>query len=379
VRSPIGKEASGWLERHGCAGWRAILSQMGRGAIVLASMLAVASATMPVPPREPAASAIPVVAGFSVSDDLSVATIDLLHAAGALATGPHGSLLVGDDGKLRIPLDFAGATEPTTVTVSFPGVSSGNLRVTYYPSEYYQTIGAPSQGTIVLFTTLPRSPNPEAPESSDLSPAESLYVHQQRWIDARYVGALPSPLDPLDEQIRQLYVQFDELNDPSIARLCDDSMTGIDTYWGMASNSCYVWCSGYARITRGFLRSIGLGARLVGLSAEVGFVGRGILVQSSEAHTTVDVWLDGQWQWIDPTFRLLRVADASGRALTIDGAIRDLADPSTRGTLRFTRLDPTTHQWATLAYLEEDQQFKRNLASYMSGDKLVNVPNDGRG
>jgi hypothetical protein len=351
----------------------------------LVALLIVASgACSSLPPRDGGASAgtlaaDPVVAGFAVSDDLSVATVNLRNAAGMIVSGPTGPLAVGHDGTLRVPLTFAGATKPGTVSAAFSGPVDGVIEIRYYPRNYYAAIGLDFAGTVLLYTTLPRSADPAVQAPTSLPPDQSLDVHQQRWTDARYVGALPSAADPLGEQIRQLYDQFDRLNHPAVGQLCSDFMIGIDTYWAMSSQSCYVWCSGYARITRGFLRSDGVPARLIGLSAGVASLSSGVEVQSSEGHVTMDMWLNGEWRWIDPTFRLLRAVDATGTPLTVEAAIRDMADASTRDGLSFTRLDPVSRQWVTLPYSAEDQEFKDDLASYMTADKQISVPNGGRG
>jgi hypothetical protein len=355
-------------------------TRLVRRTAALATVVAVAAAVAGfLPQRLGTPLTNPVVAGFDVSNDLSVATVHLLDAARMEASGPGERLLVDDDGYLRIPLDFAEAKIPTTVAVNLGDSADAVVRITYFPSEYYSTIGVEAGGTVVLYTTLPRSPNPASAEQTDLDPSESLDVQQQRWNDARYVGAIPSAAEPLEVQLRQLYVQYDRLNDPAVGKLCPDLMTGIDTYWAMSNQSCYVWCSGYARITVAFLRSSGIPARMMGLGAEVRMLPHDILVQSSEAHATLEMWVDDHWQWVGPTFRVLKAVDESGTALSLQGVIGALADPSTRDSLRFTRLDPSTDRWVTLPYAEEDQAFKDDLATYLSADKLISIPNGGRG
>jgi Transglutaminase-like superfamily len=318
-----------------------------------------------------------IVAGFSVSDDLSSATVDLLNADGVSASGPDGPLPMGSRGELQIPLHFGGVTKPETVTVSLAGLSGDTLQVSYYPSDYYRSIGSDQSGTVILFTTLPRADNPVRQEPDLPSATDSVDVQQQRWTDARYVGSVPPATGPTDEQIRQLFLQFDDLNDPGIGKFCSDSMTGIDTYWAMANHTCFTWCSGYSRILRDFLRSAGVPARYVGLSAAVTVLSNGVLVQSSEGHATVEVWSNGHWRWVDPTFRVLRAVDADGQELSAGGVIEALANPATRDALRFTGLDPTTGLWQTRAYSAQDEQFRDNLARYMSADKIIVVSGGG--
>lgn len=374
-------QTKGMLGRAG----RSLLAPFGRDVIAVAALLCVMAGSAAAAPvrdlagaRKPSQAA-PIVAGFSVSNDLSDATVVLLNAGGLAASGPDGPLSVDTQGALRIPLHFEGVSEPSTVTVTFAGVASGDLEVSYYPRAYYQGIGVDSNGTVLLFTTFSRIANSRSGEQVDLPPAESLDIDEQRWTDARYVGALPPASEAFEEQIRRLYIQFDELNDPGVKRLCADSMTGIDTYWAMTNRTCYVWCSGYSRILSGFLRSINIPARMVSLSADVGVLPGGIVVQSSEGHASVEMWVGGQWQWVDPTFRLLLAADSNGRPLTIEAVTSDLTNPAVKDTLRFTRLDPATNGWTTLSYRDEDQEFKDDLARYLSADKLITVPNGGRG
>ena len=251
--------------------------------------------------------------------------------------------------------------------------------MSYYPIDYYRSIGSDQSGAILLFTTLPRTNNPARQKPDPRPPTAFLDVEQQRWTDARAAGAIPRATDPEDEQIRQLFVQFDELNDPGIGKFCSDSMTGIDTYWAMANHTCFTWCSGYSRILREFLRSAGIPARYEGLSANVTVLSNGVIVQSSEGHATVEMWSNGHWRWVDPTFQVLRAVDAGGQELSANGVIEALANPATRDEVRFTRLDPTTGLWGTLPYSAEDQQFKDSLARFMSADKTIIVPNGGQG
>lgn len=320
-----------------------------------------------------------VVAGFSVSDDMSSATVDLLNADGVSASGPDGPLRVGSGGALRIPLPSARVTQPATVTVNLTDVPAGMLQVSYYPAAYYQSIGSDLKGYVILFSTLPRADNTARHEPDSLPPADFLDVNQQAWTDARSTGVIPPTTDPMDEQIRRLFGQFDGLNDPSLGNLCPDSGAGIDTFGAMADHTCFVWCTGYSRILRDALRSAGTPARYVGLAAVATVLSNGVKVQSSEEHATVEMWANGHWRWVDSTFRVLRAVGADGQELTANGVIEALANPTTRDTVRFTRLDPTTGQWRTLAYPAEDPQFKDALARYWSADKTFFIPNGGRG
>jgi hypothetical protein len=312
-----------------------------------------------------------VVASFSVTDDLSAAVVGLMNAQNVTFVGPQG--LVGADatGVLRIPLDFRSATGPTTIAVSVAGWSADVIQVNYYPAQYYRSIGIDSAGVIDLYTTLPRSNN--GARSEDTSPPTEVSppADQAAWDQVRAQGVFPDVEAPIDDQIRQLYIRFDELNDPEVGTVCGGTMTGIELYSAISLHSCYVACTGYAVITDAFLDSLEIPARYVSLGGPYSYLPDGVLVESSESHDTTDMWLDGEWQWLDPTLRVLRAAGPDGSTLTLDALMQALSDASTRSQLSFTRLNPATNEWQTLSWGDEDAAFREDLSGYLSADKIM--------
>jgi hypothetical protein len=320
-----------------------------------------------------------IVADFSVSDDLSTALIGLANAAGVTFLGPEGSLQADGSGTLRIPLDFASDTDPDSVTVTVSGVPFDVLQVNYYPAAYYESIGIDSAGVVDLFTTLPRSDNAARVEPTASPTDASLAVDEAAWDQVRVRDGFPAAGASLDDQIRQLYMDFDKLNDPSVGTVCASTLTGISQFGGISSQSCYVTCTGYTRITRDFLRSLATPARYISLGGRYSYLPNGVLVESSDGHDTTDMWVDGEWQWLDPTLRVLQATGPDGKILTLDEVMQALSDASTRSGVSFTRLNPATDEWQTLSYGDEDAAFKHDLSDYLSADKIMVIGNGGAG
>lgn len=320
-----------------------------------------------------------IVASFSVTDDLSTALVGLINARDVTFVAQRGSISADGKGTLRIPLDFSSATEPATVTVSVSGEPSDVLQVNYYPARYYRSIGIDSAGVIDLYTTLPRSNNEARREDTSPPTQASLTVDQVAWDQVRAQDGFPAAGAPLDDQIRQLYIDFDELNDPSAGTVCASAMTSSAMYSAISLHTCYVICTGYARITDDFLRSLETPARYISLGGIYSYLRNGVLVESSESHDTTDTWVDGEWQWLDPTLRVLRATGPDGRIITLDAVMQALSDASTRSELSFTRLDPATDEWQTLSYGDEDEAFRYELSDYLSADKIMAIGNGGAG
>ena len=316
-----------------------------------------------------------VVASFSVTDDLSTALVGLINARDVTFVAPGGSIGADGTGTLRIPLNFGSATVPTTVTVSVSGEPADVVQVNYYPAQYYGSMGIASAGVIDLYTTLPRSNNGARKEDTSTPPEAAPSVDQAEWGQLRAQDGFPAAEASLDDQIRQLYLQFDALNDPNVETVCAGTMTGIEMYSAISLHSCYVTCTGYAQITDAFLGSLETSARYISLGGLYSYLPDGVLVESSESHDTTDMWVNGEWQWLDPTLRVLRATGPDGLPLTLDAVIQALSDASTRTELSFTRVNPATDEWQTLSWGDEDAAFRQDLSDYLSADKLMLVGN----
>jgi hypothetical protein len=319
-----------------------------------------------------------IVTSFSVSDDMSSAQVGLQNASGVTFAGPVRNLQAGVDGNLSIPLSFASATQPMSVSVSVLGFSRDVIGVDYYPAAYYASVGVDSEGVIDLFTTLPRADNKNRLEPISPPTSASLIVDPAPWQAIRAQRDFaPKGMD-LDEQIRELYLQFDQLNSQSDSE-CGTSLDGATTFHDMAAGQCSVWCTGYARMTRDFLRSVNVPARYIALGGPYVYLPNGVLVESSESHDTTDMWVDHTWQWVDATFGVLKATGPDGKVLTLDGVMQLLSDQATRDEISFTRLDPSSEQWKTLTYEQEDDAFKQDLASFLSSDKRIIIGDGGAG
>jgi hypothetical protein len=287
--------------------------------LVLAAMLTAADLQTE-PPVE--------IIGFSVAPDLSIASVDL--------------------GSTRVTVTLAFTDEPRMQAVQHEGFT-----VEYYPPSLYDELGSPLPGTILLVSSIPHRPTtsrvPGGPEGMERP-------------------ARPWTADGLPATLTSLYSAFDRLNQSSIGTLCDEERTGLWTYRAMESGACFVWCTGYASMTADFLRTAGTAARRLHLGAYAETLPSGVLVQSSEGHTTVERWDGERWVWVDPTFRV-REATLAGRALSLHDVIVALADRSIRDRVTFTRF--LDGEWVAATYADQDADFRDALRRYFTGDKRL--------
>lgn len=325
----------------------------------------------------------PVAVGLpSVSPDMSVASIPIVSAAvDVAARGPDGPLPIRG-GVLEVPLRLADDGRQTvTVALNASGGALGQLEIRYYPRSYYRALASPQPGVVLIFTTLPRTGSPQFAHGTDADrpPADSLEVDLVRWTDARRAGELPPATLDRDEQIRRLYLRMGRDNDDSIGRLCDEGLPGMTAYEQVTAGSCSVQCFGYARILRDFLRSGGTPARVISLGAVKTTLPNEVLVQSSEGHQTTELWDGTGWALVDGTLGVLRAIGPDGTSLSTAETVAALSDPEARDAIRFTRLDPVTGTWVTRGYGEQDEPFKILLAGTLTADKVLSIPNGGRG
>jgi hypothetical protein len=215
--------------------------------------------------------------------------------------------------------------------------------------------------------------------SDDPPGRPSLRVDRERWAEARLLGVMPPATLDRDEQLRQLLVRLQEGNRPSVGRLCDETRPGLDTYRRVSAGECFIWCTGYSRIIRDFLRSAGVPSRLIDLSPQVVTLDGGVTVQSSEAHQTTEQWDRDRWVWIDGTMGVLRALDPDGNALSTRQVVAALGSTPTRDALRFVRLDPAYGGWSVRSYQDQDDPFRLTLAATLTPDKIMAIPNGGFG
>jgi hypothetical protein len=316
------------------------------------------------------------VAGFNVSDDLATATVTFAGDDGATESGLDGGSHTILNHELKIDLAFTNEPVAQTrkVTIS-DGRVSGDLSIEFYPASYYASIGADLAGVILLDTTLPRAGAASLGPGMDtgLTPQDETTPSAPKWADARAKGLAPTISGSAPNAVRDLYLQLDRLNDPGVGRECSEQASGIDTFMGVVSHDCWVWCTGNALILRGFLRSAGIPARVVALNPESTYLPDGVLVESSEGHGTVEWWDGTKWAWMGPTTRSLRATGPDGEALSTQELIDALASDE-RDQIQFTRLDPAAGTWVTRSYAGEDADFKDSLRRAFSPDKnLVGV------
>lgn len=338
------------------------------GAVLVLLTLATTGAARPADGVVPLA-----VGGISVADDLSLARVAVYGGTGVVALGPSGPLEVRD-GQLLVPLAFADSPEPQQVVVHLSrGDQAGDVSILYWGHAYYARIKAALNGVVLLDTTLPRfgsaSLGPGMQDSVVAVDTDS--PNGEQWKVARASGLAPGVNQNVETAVLALFRQLDSINDPGIGPLCSEVASGIETLNALASGACWVWCTGNARILRGFLRSAGVPARLVALDPRRSYLPNGVLVESSEGHATAEWWDGNRWVFIGPTTRTLRATGLDGASLSVKGLIDALADPITRDGILFTRLDPATDAWRTLPYGAQDAAFKLSIQRDFTADKVL--------
>jgi hypothetical protein len=315
------------------------------------------------------------IADFEVAPDGSAASVRLVSPCRIQADGGRGMVAV-PDGLLSIPLDFDPHAGVQTVHWDVTdGASSGLLSIEYYPREQYQSLGSSIPGTILLASALPRAAEVEIDPAVTAAPtaADLISLRPGGWNDARERGLVPPAGMQLESAVLGLLDIIATENDPVGRQLCPEDQPGIDQLKAVLGGSCYVWCTGLAAITRGFLRSSGIPARVVQLVSQESRLDDGTLVQSSEAHTTIEWWDGTRWAWLGPTLGVLRVTDRGGQPLSIDGLVKALVDSPSRDGLAFTRLNASQGSWETRTWGDEGPDFQAALARYFTSDKTVKV------
>ena len=308
------------------------------------------------------------IASFAVADDLRGAVIELTGAVTATALDSGWS---ATGRRVEVPLAFnGGERQQLVLRIIRGGVSIGDVTIEYYPRELYAALGVESGGTIQLVTALPYARPAATPTA--VQPHEAMAVDHRGWAMARDQLGLPTDGSVADS-LRALYATFARLDEgATTAEICPAG-SSLATVRRMVGGACRAWCSGYARVTSGYLRSVEVPTSVIHLDGSLGSLANGVRVQSSEAHQTVEWWDGGGWRWTDPTFRLLEARIGDGPRLSLAEALEALADPALRSELVFTRLDAESGVWRTAPYGAQDPAFNDALARYLTGDKRLIV------
>jgi hypothetical protein len=318
------------------------------------------------------------IADLSVAPDLSQTRITLVASQAVSAVVSGGQVLVADD-TLVLPLAFRGTAVQRLEVEVQSGDVHGRISIEYYPGAVYDQIGERLGGVIQLDADLPRVGDvPEGPAFFDLyPPGWSLQSRVADWTAERASGRVPEVGSDPASAILALYRDLDRYNDPQERTLCASDLAGIEALRDVWAAKCFVWCTGYAAILRGFLRSAGIPSRLITLSGRTSQAGE-VVVQTSEAHASVERWTGSNWAWIDPTQRILEVVGGTDRPLGLRDFILELNNPSQRDQLVFT-FEAGVDGWVTRPYPKLDPAMQAALGRYYTLDKSLTVANGGFG
>ena len=316
------------------------------------------------------------MAGLRVNSDLAAAIVSFDSDGPISVSGPTGMSLVKGD-VARVPLAFVDSdvVQEASYIVGSDG-RVGRLTLSYYSRAYYESIGANTQPpALILSTDLPRTQRLTGSPGIDAAPsrADAFSPWAAAWDVARASGSIPTVEAGFRAAVGQLYAWFDAHNVEGSGPLCDASLSGYQTMAGVLSGACWVWCTGYAHILRGFLRSEGIPARAITLLPSITTLSDGVVVQSSDAHTTTEWWDGARWRWISPTFRVLGATDATGDPLSVRALIAALADPSARAGLSFTVWGGDTRAWVVAPFAQLDPALQDALGRYFTTDKRLSL------
>ncbi len=343
--------------------------------VLLGVVLALGYLASPVRTAAQAASLRQLAAGsLTVSDDLATARIEIAAGSGGYVTYPAGTLPIDATG-FTVNLDFD-PRDPGPQELQLgvhAGARVGEIDLRFYSAAYYSHIGAPQPGVLLMATSLPRIPSISSSYSTDApSRTASTSPSARLWAAARARGEVPLVTNDVATSAAQLLLKVNAVGNAAASE-CSDHLSGFETFESVVTQSCWVWCTGNAIMMRGFLRSAGVPARVTFLQPVMSTLSNGVLVEASEAHATVEWWNGRAWQWIGPTYGVVRAADSRGAPLSVPELVRDLADPAARSGLVFTRVDLATGRLQTLDFASEDAAFREHLLLDFSADKTITI------
>jgi hypothetical protein len=327
------------------------------------------------PSAATASSGQPRLLGVEVSEDLARAILTLADADGyAVVTDQQRIPVVA--GAVSVPLALAEAAEVQRRAfdlISPLGIRAGALTVEYYSAAYYGTVGVTNGGVILVFTSIARVPLAALPTDAEWQ--DPPLPEQARPKDGPWTSLLATGASGSSQGVREattaFFASMDAMNVAEGRSLCGEDWPALRTWQGLVDGSCYVACVGLSRTLVETLRATGHPARTIALQASVNQLPNGVLVQTSEQHTTAEVYEDGRWRWIDPTFRVMAVRNALGLALSLPEVLVALADPSARSGLVFDLVEPGSTRARSMAMNEVSSEFELSLERYLTLDKTL--------
>jgi hypothetical protein len=276
-----------------------------------------------------------------------------------------GNALKQTEGYVAVPFPLTDLEEVVSKTVRVDqGSRADSITIRYCPPKFYAALGVESKGTIIIYTTLPRSARP----SGDLGAR----IREQQGELLRLFDRDGLALPPRERAGYVLRTLADTLATAprKASRLCQQDQ-GLAILEEIRAGRGSAACTTTSIAARDCLLAAGLQARSIFLLSRSTTTPDGPTILMSEEHATNEVFTAGKWSWFDLTLGVF-YARSEGDAgwLSLWRVYRHLHDPSRRGKLLFGVYDSATKQIREVR-LAESRQLEDNLERFFTADKSL--------
>jgi hypothetical protein len=277
----------------------------------------------------------------------------------------EGQALEQTEGCVAVPFPLKDLDEVESKTVLVThGSKTDSITIRYCPPKLYAALEVESKGTIIIYTTLPRTPRP----SSD----SGAHIRAQRGELLQLFDREGLALPPRDRTCYVLRTLADILataprKSPHLCQLDQGLAILKEICAGRGSAACTTT----SIAARDCLLAAGLQARSIFLLSRSTTTPGGPTILVSEEHATNEVCDAGRWSWFDLTLQVFYArSDGDARWLSLWTVYRHLHDPALRGKLLFGVYDPATKQIREVR-LAESRPLEENLERFFTADKTL--------
>lgn len=347
-----------------------------RRAAALAASVMVTASLGPASITPAGRVAPPVLVGFEIAPDMKSVSLQFTGGEG-LRVRDRNRFAAVQGGAADVPLEVEDGAEPSRQRLGVVSALGdvGWITVEYYPARYYESFGSEFPGVIQVVTDLPRATRDLPGEGDWQSTPSSVQRARQwsAWADLAKGPATPSGGSRLAQPVDAFMQFLDTQNTTEGRSLCSDEIPSGTMRSLIADGTCYAWCVGQAAMMRDLLRTAGFPSRRVFLRAPQARLPGGVLVQSSEQHASLEVFDQGRWRWIDPTFRVWEARGPDGTPLSLRGVFEALANPVSRNSVEFDLMTPSTAQLRTVTLANAPSELLLAFARYITTDKVLGI------
>jgi hypothetical protein len=261
------------------------------------------------------------------------------------------------------PLKDLDEVESKTVLVAH-GLKTDSITIRYCPPKLYAAMEVESKGTIIIYTTLPRT--------ARLSSNSGAHIRAQQGELLQLFDRDGLALPPRDRTCYMLRTLADTLATAprKSSHLCQLDQ-GLAILKEIRAGRGSAACTTTSIAARDCLLAAGLQARSIFLLSRSTTTPGGPTILLSEEHATNEVCNAGRWSWFDLTLQVFYArSDGDSRWLSLWKVYRHLHDPTLRGKLLFGVYDPATKQIREVR-LAESRPLEENLERFFTADKTL--------